>query len=45
MKRISAEPQYAKVILESLWGLPPGLDMAYEKRVQQAIREIVSGEV
>jgi phosphoribosylformylglycinamidine synthase len=33
--------QYAKVILESLWGLPPSLDMAYEKRVQQAIREIV----
>jgi phosphoribosylformylglycinamidine synthase len=33
--------QYAKVILESLWGLPPGLDMAYEKRVQQAIREVV----
>jgi phosphoribosylformylglycinamidine synthase len=34
--------QYAKVILESLWGLPPGLDMTYEKRVHQAIREIVS---
>src|SRR3984885_5581329 len=35
--------QYAKVILESLWGLPPKLDMGYEKRVQQAIREIISG--
>jgi len=35
--------QYAKVILNSLWGLPPGLDMAYEKRVHQAIREIVLG--
>jgi phosphoribosylformylglycinamidine synthase II len=34
--------QYAKVILESLWGLPPSLDMPYEKRVHQAIREIVS---
>jgi phosphoribosylformylglycinamidine synthase len=34
--------QYAKVILQSLWGLPPALDMDYEKRVQQAIREIVS---
>jgi phosphoribosylformylglycinamidine synthase len=34
--------QYAKVILKSLWGLPPALDMDYEKRVQQAIREIVS---
>ena len=33
--------QYAKVILNSLWGLPPSLDMDYEKRVQQAIREIV----
>src|ERR1700746_1225715 len=34
--------QYAKVILNSLWGLPPALDMDYEKRVQQAIREIVA---
>jgi len=33
--------QYAKVILKSLWGLPPALDMDIEKRVQQAIREIV----
>jgi phosphoribosylformylglycinamidine (FGAM) synthase-like enzyme len=33
------------VILESLWGLPPSLDMAYEKRVQQAIREILSGHL
>jgi phosphoribosylformylglycinamidine (FGAM) synthase-like enzyme len=37
--------QYAKVILESLWGLPPRLDMAYEKRVHQAIREILSGHL
>jgi phosphoribosylformylglycinamidine synthase II len=34
--------QYAKVILNSLWGLPPALHMDYEKRVQQAIREIIS---
>jgi len=34
--------QYAKVIIESLWGLPPGLEMAYEKRVHQTIREIIS---
>ncbi len=34
--------QYAKVILKSLWGLPPALDMDYEKRVQPAIREIVT---
>ncbi len=33
--------QYAKVILKSMWGLPPALDMDYEKCVQQAIREIV----
>src|SRR5271166_5286783 len=33
--------QYVKVILKSLWGLPPALDMDYEKRAQQAIREIV----
>jgi phosphoribosylformylglycinamidine synthase II len=33
--------QYAKVILKSMWGLPPTLDMDYEKRVHQAIREIV----
>ncbi len=35
--------QYAKVILNALWGLPPALDMDYEKRVHQAIREIVAG--
>ena len=34
--------QYVKVILRDLWGLPPALDMAYEKRVHQAIRRIVS---
>jgi phosphoribosylformylglycinamidine synthase len=33
--------QYVKVILKSMWGLPPTLDMDYEKRVHQAIREIV----
>ena len=34
--------QYAKIILNELWGLPPALDMDYEKRVQAAIREIVN---
>ena len=34
--------QYAKVILNDLWGLPPALDMDYEKRVHQLIRQIVS---
>jgi phosphoribosylformylglycinamidine synthase subunit PurL len=32
--------QYTKVILKSLWGLPPALDMAHEKSVQSAMREI-----
>jgi len=32
--------QYTKAVLESLWGLPPALDMQYEKRVQAAMREI-----
>ena len=34
--------QYAKVVLDRIWGLPPALDMDYEKRVHVAIREIVS---
>jgi phosphoribosylformylglycinamidine synthase II len=34
--------QYAKVVLGELWGLPPALDMAYEKRVHDAMREIHS---
>jgi len=34
--------QYVKVILKSLWGLPPALDMDYEKRVQRAIRDIIA---
>jgi phosphoribosylformylglycinamidine synthase len=33
--------QYAKNVLSDLWGLPPALDMDYEKRVQAAIRQIV----
>jgi phosphoribosylformylglycinamidine synthase II len=35
--------QYANTIIKELWGLPPALDMEYEKRVQSAIREIVLG--
>src|SRR5438477_71913 len=34
--------QYAKEILRQLWGLPPALDLEHEKRVQSAIREIVT---
>jgi phosphoribosylformylglycinamidine synthase subunit PurL len=33
--------QYAKVVLNSLWGKPPKLDMEYEKRVQATVRELV----
>jgi len=35
--------QYVKVVLKEMWGLPPALDMPYEKQVQSAIREIVVG--
>jgi len=34
--------QYAKTILNQIWGLPPALDMDYEKRVHDAMREIVA---
>ena len=34
--------QYAKIILNQLWGLPPALDLDREKRLQAAIREIVN---
>jgi phosphoribosylformylglycinamidine synthase len=34
--------QYAKVVLKTLWGLPPALDMDYEKRVHETVREIVT---
>ena len=34
--------QYAKVVMNGLWGLPPALDMAYEKRVHDAMRRIVA---
>jgi phosphoribosylformylglycinamidine (FGAM) synthase-like enzyme len=33
--------QYAKQVLQDLWGMPPALDMDYEKRVQAAIRHII----
>jgi phosphoribosylformylglycinamidine synthase subunit PurL len=38
--------QYAKVVLDQMWGLPPLLDMEYEKRVQSAIRQmVIEGQV
>jgi phosphoribosylformylglycinamidine synthase len=33
--------QYVKAIENTMWGLPPKLDMDYEKRVHSAIRELV----
>jgi phosphoribosylformylglycinamidine synthase II len=33
--------QYAKTVLGKMWGLPPALDMGYEKRVHAAIREVI----
>jgi phosphoribosylformylglycinamidine synthase len=37
--------QYAKVVLDALWGKPPALDMDYERRVQESIRELVRAHV
>jgi phosphoribosylformylglycinamidine synthase len=34
--------QYAKVVFDKLWGLPPALDMDREKRVHEAMREILA---
>jgi phosphoribosylformylglycinamidine synthase subunit PurL len=34
--------QYAKVVLNKMWGLPPALDMDYEKSVHTAIREVIA---
>ena len=34
--------EYAKVIARQLWGLPPALDLEREKRVQEAICQIVN---
>src|SRR5262249_10214029 len=33
--------QYAKEIVKKLWGKPPALSLEYEKRVHNAMREIV----
>jgi len=34
--------QYVKVFFDRLWGLPPALDMDREKRVHEAMREILA---
>jgi phosphoribosylformylglycinamidine synthase len=33
--------QYAKEILDQIWGLPPELDLEYEQRVHYAMRRII----
>jgi phosphoribosylformylglycinamidine synthase len=33
--------QFAKIVLGEFWGVPPKLDMALEKRVQETIRTLV----
>jgi phosphoribosylformylglycinamidine synthase len=37
--------QYAKVVMGKLWGLPPALDIEFEKAVQAAAREIARAGV
>jgi phosphoribosylformylglycinamidine synthase len=34
--------QYARHIVQQVWGLPPRLNMEYEKRVQAAIRDMIA---
>src|SRR6185295_15752009 len=34
--------QYAKAVLNKMWGLPPALEMDYEKRVHTAVREVIA---
>jgi phosphoribosylformylglycinamidine synthase len=37
--------QFVKNITKALWGIPPKLDMDYEKRVQETVRSLVRGRV
>ncbi len=41
LERCFGSTQYAKIVLGRTWGLPPALDMAYEKRVHEVVRAIV----
>jgi phosphoribosylformylglycinamidine synthase len=36
--------QYAKQVVRDLWGLPPALDMPFEKRIHSAVREMVTAQ-
>ncbi len=42
LERRFGSSQFAKIVLKELWGLPPALDMEYERRVEAATRQIVS---
>ncbi|MBI3666459.1 MAG: phosphoribosylformylglycinamidine synthase II, partial [Acidobacteria bacterium] len=42
LERRFGSSQFAKIVLGDLWGLPPALDMDYERRVQAAARQIVN---
>jgi phosphoribosylformylglycinamidine synthase len=37
--------QYAKVVVGQVWGLPPALDLDYEKRVHDATRKVVAEDL
>jgi phosphoribosylformylglycinamidine synthase len=37
--------QFVKHITKALWGIPPKLDMDYEKRVHQTVRSLVRGRL
>jgi phosphoribosylformylglycinamidine synthase len=37
--------QFVKNITKALWGIPPKLDMDYEKRVQETVRSLVRGRI
>jgi len=41
LQRCFGSSQYAKVVVGQTWGLPPTLDMDYEKRVHETVRSIV----
>ena len=40
LERRFGSSQYAKAVLKTVWGLPPALDLDFEKRVQDAARRI-----
>ena len=45
LERRFGSSQFAKVVLRKIWGLPPALDIDYEKRAQAAARRIVNSEL